>query len=94
MTTPEEAIKTNCHGAGGRRWVRIASSAGRGGRHLQTQRSIMTHPDGRPTPRGIFTDVDGSTRCVACHLHPDECTCDPSHPMWEILGMLEKAFKR
>ena len=22
-----------------------------------------------------FTSADGSTRCTACHLHPDACTC-------------------
>jgi hypothetical protein len=33
-----------------------------------------------------FKSADGSTRCVRCHLHPDECTCDPNHPLWQILA--------
>ena len=25
-----------------------------------------------------FTSADGSTRCMACHLHPDLCNCKPT----------------
>jgi hypothetical protein len=27
------------------------------------------------TTRKFFDSADGSVRCVACHLHPDTCTC-------------------
>ncbi len=32
-------------------------------------------PSGEQPP--TFTSADGSTRCSACHLHPDLCSCRP-----------------
>lgn len=31
-----------------------------------------------------FVSADGSTRCRACQLHPDECTCGADHPLRQI----------
>jgi hypothetical protein len=32
-----------------------------------------------------FKSADGSTRCSACHLHPDTCTCEPENAVRQIL---------
>lgn len=38
----------------------------------------MTHPD-------TYRCVDGSLRCRRCALIACECTCDPNHPLRQIL---------
>lgn len=38
----------------------------------------------KPT-REFFTSADGSTRCRACGLHPDTCTCHSDHPLRQML---------
>lgn len=35
-----------------------------------------------------FTSADGSTRCRACHLHPDACTCGHAARLLRMLGVL------
>jgi hypothetical protein len=35
-----------------------------------------------------FKSADGSTRCLKCHLHLDQCTCHADNSMVKILSAI------